>query len=193
MRLYLKVPAFYHQCILHNLEQFIYLRLFYYRFNSVPIVITKPIISRISQYDIKELKGEDGIKTDNNDCIEYDLPVNVEGYCDNKSIDHFHSKDGILEKRIKELQENEQQYILTLTQGVDEYMSVLLKKNLPVSLKGQKYNLFGNIEHILNFHKENFLPALMGCGFDAEKIGNTFYEYLTVIIYNILLNIIIQH
>ena len=42
----------------------------------------------------------------------------------------------------------------------------------------EKYNIFGNIEYICKFHKEKFLPALIDCDKDAEKLGDMFVQFV---------------
>lgn len=58
-------------------------------------------------------------------------------------------------------------------------MSALDRDELPKSLRGQKFHIFANIQGIYNFHKNEFLPALLAC--DEEEpiqIAEVFTNYV---------------
>lgn len=66
----------------------------------------------------------------------------------------------------------------TLQKGIDDYVAAFDVLLLPNSLKGQRINIFSNIENIHHFHKTKFLPALLECGYLPEKIAKTFTRFL---------------
>jgi hypothetical protein len=61
--------------------------------------------------------------------------------------------------------------------------------SLPDSLKGQKRNLFSNVEAIYEFHKNSFLPKLVQCDSDPERVADAFtssingYQFDIYIVY----------
>lgn len=46
-------------------------------------------------------------------------------------------------------------------------------------LRGKKYHIFGNIERIHSFHKDEFLTSLIECHEDVLLISNLFYTFIT--------------
>lgn len=81
---------------------------------------------------------------------------------------------------LKELMSNEESYIKSLNNGIEGYMNNFDQKDMPSSLRGQKYRVFGNIERIKDFHEQYFYPALVECNMDIVKICNTFCDYIDV-------------
>lgn len=101
------------------------------------------------------------------------------------------SKDNIIKscRIIQELIDNEMEYINRLKQGIDNYIVKFDSGHLPSALKGEKRNLFSNIEAIHEFHDTKFFPKLLECDFDPEKIANAFtnlidgYQFDIYVIY----------
>lgn len=101
------------------------------------------------------------------------------------------SKDNIIKscRIIQELIDNEKEYINRLKQGIVNYIVKFDSDHLPSALKGQKRNLFSNIEAIHEFHDTKFFPKLLECDFDPEKIANAFtnlidgYQFDIYVIY----------
>jgi hypothetical protein len=59
-------------------------------------------------------------------------------------------------------------------------MNALNREQLPKSLRGQKFHIFANIQAIYDFHKNEFLPALLACDEDEPiQVAETFTNYLT--------------
>lgn len=81
---------------------------------------------------------------------------------------------------IEELIQTERNYVASLERGVDTYCNSLdsRAKNYP-ALLGKKYHIFGNIERIHAFHKEELLPSLLACNNDVIFIANLFYTFIT--------------
>ncbi|XP_058828396.1 triple functional domain protein-like [Topomyia yanbarensis] len=79
---------------------------------------------------------------------------------------------------MKELLENEENYVQTLAKGVEDYISVMHRKDLPLGLRGQRYHIFGNIENIFEFHKEKFLPKLRENRASIQGIAETFIKFI---------------
>lgn len=75
---------------------------------------------------------------------------------------------------ISDLLQNEVQYISNLRRGIEAYIQKLKFIQLPDTLIGKRVIIFSNIEHIYEFHKRNFLPMLIQCGYDPEKVANAF-------------------
>lgn len=79
---------------------------------------------------------------------------------------------------IQELIEKEQSYVDCLKTGMLNYMSALDTNDLPLSLRGQKYRIFGNIQNFYDFHKNIFLPQIIKCSQDVEQLGELFTSYI---------------
>ncbi|CAG9812083.1 unnamed protein product [Chironomus riparius] len=80
---------------------------------------------------------------------------------------------------IRELQENEENYVRSLKNGIVNYMTVMNRRELPKTLRGQKHRVFGNIESIYKFHCNEFYPKLVECCEDVEQIAELFTSYVT--------------
>lgn len=81
---------------------------------------------------------------------------------------------GKLPQIANELLTTEEDYIRTLETGIQNYVTAMVDKDVPDSLKGQKYHIFGVIDKIYNFHKNQFFPALKNCDNDIINIAETF-------------------
>ncbi|XP_055534245.1 uncharacterized protein LOC129723817 isoform X2 [Wyeomyia smithii] len=79
---------------------------------------------------------------------------------------------------MKELLENEENYVQTLAKGIEDYVRVMSQKDLPLGLRGQRYHIFGNIENIYEFHKEKFLPKLRENRASIQGIAETFIQFI---------------
>lgn len=58
-------------------------------------------------------------------------------------------------------------------------MSAMDQKELPRTLRGQRFKVFGNIFSIYKFHADELYPNLLECGDDVGKIAELFTTYLT--------------
>lgn len=67
----------------------------------------------------------------------------------------------------------------SLERGIATYANTLdsYARNYP-ALLGKKYHIFGNIERLYAFHKEELLPALIACNGDVIFIANLFYTFI---------------
>lgn len=66
-----------------------------------------------------------------------------------------------------------------LGRGVEIYIDAYdTCTDLPSTLRGKKYRVFGNIEHIYVFHRDTLLPALVNSSENVLDIANIFYEYI---------------
>uniref|UniRef100_A0A1Q3FK88 Putative guanine nucleotide exchange factor for rho and rac gtpase n=1 Tax=Culex tarsalis TaxID=7177 RepID=A0A1Q3FK88_CULTA len=79
---------------------------------------------------------------------------------------------------MKELLDNEENYVNTLGKGIEDYVSVMHQKDLPMALRGQRYHIFGNIEKIYQFHREIFLPRLRENRASIAGIAETFIKFI---------------
>lgn len=68
----------------------------------------------------------------------------------------------------------------SLERGIKIYVHTLdtYARNYP-ALLGKKYHIFGNIERLCAFHKEELLPSLIACNDDVVYIANLFYTFIT--------------
>lgn len=94
-----------------------------------------------------------------------------------------------IEGLVRELVQNERDYIESLEKGIENYLNPIASDNLevPDDLRYQKFKLFGNIEEICSFHKSTVLPHLLSCGDNIHQIAETlinliqsdaFYSYI---------------
>lgn len=65
-----------------------------------------------------------------------------------------------------------------MKQGIDDYVTNFDTHLLPDALKGQRLNIFANIEVIHEIHKDHFLPSLLECDFDPAEIAQTFTTFI---------------
>lgn len=108
-----------------------------------------------------------------------------------RDVIQFHCRSNNQKTRhiIQELLDTERAYIATLGQGIEDYLWIFDSIPLPDSLKGQKRNLFSNVEAVYEFHKTTFLPKLVECDFDPERIADAFtsaingYQFDIYIVY----------
>ncbi|XP_021707050.1 uncharacterized protein LOC5571112 isoform X2 [Aedes aegypti] len=82
------------------------------------------------------------------------------------------------ENAVDELIQNEQKYIDSLMNGILNFIPLIYHMNLPGGLRGQRNNLFGNVEEIHELHQDDFLPALRRCYQNVEKIAQCFIHYV---------------
>lgn len=83
-----------------------------------------------------------------------------------------------LKNIIQELIEKEKSYVDCLKTGMLNYMSALDTNELPLSLRGQKYRIFGNIQNFYEFHTNIFLPQIIKCSHDVERLAELFTSYI---------------
>ncbi|KAL9922317.1 uncharacterized protein ACN427_002905 [Glossina fuscipes fuscipes] len=86
----------------------------------------------------------------------------------------FKSVQPILDELIK----TEETYVENLWLGINNYGNVFKRKDLPVGLRGKKYVLLGNVEHLAEFHRDEFLPMLKRNRHDLKRIFEEFIEFI---------------
>ena len=79
---------------------------------------------------------------------------------------------------IQELLDNEARYIEALKNGINDYIVPFCNVLLPKTLAGKRLQIFSNIEVIYEFHEKKFLPKLLQCGFDPEKVASVFIDFI---------------
>lgn len=80
---------------------------------------------------------------------------------------------------MRELIENEENYVRSLKAGIGNYMTVFERKELPKTLRGMQHRIFCNVKSLHGFHQHEFLPALQRCGDDPEQIAEVFTSFIT--------------
>lgn len=86
---------------------------------------------------------------------------------------------GHLPQIFNELLASEATYIKTLRLGIENFARILSDDNrnqLPVSLQGRRQTIFGLIEYIYRFHKNEFQPALQRCS-NVREISEAFRNF----------------
>ncbi|KAH8257940.1 hypothetical protein KR038_003211 [Drosophila bunnanda] len=79
---------------------------------------------------------------------------------------------------LEELIKTEEAYVNNLYTGLDNYGNIFQRKDLPLGLRGKKYDLFGNIEQIAEFHRDEFLPMLQRNRMDLKRLFDEFLQFL---------------
>ncbi|XP_023165036.1 kalirin [Drosophila hydei] len=79
---------------------------------------------------------------------------------------------------LEELIHTEETYVNNLFTGLENYGNIFQRKDLPLGLRGKKYDLFGNIEQIAEFHRDEFLPMLQRNRRDLKRLFDEFLEFL---------------
>ncbi|KAH8375419.1 hypothetical protein KR200_001070 [Drosophila serrata] len=79
---------------------------------------------------------------------------------------------------LEELIKTEEAYVNNLYTGLDNYGNIFQRKDLPLGLRGKKYDLFGNIEQIAEFHRDEFLPMLQRNRRDLKRLFDEFLQFL---------------
>ena len=77
---------------------------------------------------------------------------------------------------MKELIQTEKDYVYDLEHIVKGYLKEFARagKKIPADLRGKKNIIFGNIEQIYEFHKNDFLLELESCQDQPSLVGATF-------------------
>lgn len=81
---------------------------------------------------------------------------------------------------LDELIKTEETYVENLWLGINNYGNVFKRKDLPIGLRGKKYVLLGNVEHLAEFHRDEFLPMLKRNRHDLKRIFEEFIEFIEV-------------
>ncbi|KMY94468.1 triple functional domain protein isoform X1 [Drosophila simulans] len=79
---------------------------------------------------------------------------------------------------LEELIKTEEAYVNNLFMGIENYGNIFQRKDLPLGLRGKKYDLFGNIEQIAEFHRDEFLPMLQRNRRDLKRLFDEFLQFL---------------
>nr|XP_016930547.1 kalirin [Drosophila suzukii] len=79
---------------------------------------------------------------------------------------------------LEELIKTEEAYVNNLFTGIENYGNIFQRKDLPLGLRGKKYDLFGNIEQIAEFHRDEFLPMLQRNRRDLKRLFDEFLQFL---------------
>ncbi|XP_030387272.1 rhoGEF domain-containing protein gxcJ [Scaptodrosophila lebanonensis] len=86
--------------------------------------------------------------------------------------------DKCVQPILEELIHTEEAYVKSLFTGLKDYGNMFQRKDLPLGLRGKKYDLFGNIEQIAEFHRDEFLPMLQRNRRDLKRLFDEFLEFL---------------
>lgn len=81
---------------------------------------------------------------------------------------------------LEELIKTEETYVENLWIGINNYGKIFERTDLPVGLRGKKYVLFGNIEQIAEFHRDELLPMFHRNKHDLKRLFDEFIQYVDV-------------
>ncbi|XP_017961047.1 uncharacterized protein LOC108654337 isoform X1 [Drosophila navojoa] len=97
---------------------------------------------------------------------------------DETEIELRDKSDKCVHPILEELIHTEEAYVKNLFTGLENYGNIFQRKDLPQGLRGKKYDLFGNIEQIAEFHRDEFLPMLQRNRRDLKRLFDEFLEFL---------------
>ncbi|CAJ0930046.1 unnamed protein product, partial [Mesorhabditis belari] len=93
--------------------------------------------------------------------------------------------DGKVREPMRELLKSERDYVDDLDRCckiyLAEYDAASTSNSLPAALRGRRYEVFGNIEKVLTFHAQSFLPDVSKYEDDPEQVGCCFTVYVDLI------------
>lgn len=87
---------------------------------------------------------------------------------------------GCIQPILDELIKTEETYVENLWLGINNYGNMFERKDLPMGLRGKKYVLFGNVEQLAEFHRDEFLPMLHRNKHDLKRLFDEFQQYIEV-------------
>lgn len=87
---------------------------------------------------------------------------------------------GFIKPILEELIKTEESYVENLWIGINNYGNIFQRSDLPIGLRGKKYVLFGNVEQIAEFHRDQFLPMLHRNKHDLKRIFDEFQQFIDV-------------
>ncbi|XP_001985810.2 triple functional domain protein isoform X2 [Drosophila grimshawi] len=97
---------------------------------------------------------------------------------DETEIELRDKSDKCVHPILEELIHTEETYVNNLFTGLENYGNIFQRKDLPLGLRGKKYDLFGNIEQIAEFHRDEFLPMLHRNRRDLKRLFDEFLQFL---------------
>lgn len=62
---------------------------------------------------------------------------------------------------------------------LQNYISELVREDIPQALRGQRNVIFGNIEKIYEFHSQHFLQELEKCEHFPLQVGQVFLRHVS--------------
>lgn len=152
------------------------------------IIHTNPVI-RLSEHYTND-DGDDDVLTvdDNENCndsfesadeSEFLRVHDNENTISSRPVSIVSHQSSKLLNIIQELLQNEENYVRSLRNGIDNYVLALERSGVPRTLRGQKFRIFGNVVGIYDFHRTEFLPQLTECYDDPERIADVFNRFVT--------------
>ncbi|XP_058986412.1 kalirin [Musca domestica] len=101
--------------------------------------------------------------------------------CDPEDEEQIEMRDkgyGCIQPILDELIKTEETYVENLWMGINNYGNMFERKDLPMGLRGKKYVLFGNVEQLAEFHRDEFLPMLHRNKHDLKRLFDEFQQYI---------------
>ncbi|XP_073812324.1 uncharacterized protein [Musca autumnalis] len=101
--------------------------------------------------------------------------------CDAEDEEQIEMRDkgyGCIQPILDELIKTEETYVENLWTGINNYGNMFERKDLPMGLRGKKYVLFGNVEQLAEFHRDEFLPMLHRNKHDLKRLFDEFQHYI---------------
>lgn len=122
-----------------------------------------------SHTSVNTLQGESGSSTGTDDVASQE----------SATVDSEEARSIAYEKSIyvlTELIETERLYVEDLGLIVEGYMTTMANQGIPEDMKGKDRILFGNIQQIYDWHKDNFLGELEKCVGDPDSLAQLFIK-----------------
>ncbi|CAH0762684.1 unnamed protein product [Bemisia tabaci] len=105
-------------------------------------------------------------------CSASSLEINAEG-CGVQTL----KAQKTLKLILREMITTERDYVKSLEYVIENYISELVREDIPQALRGQRNVIFGNIEKIYEFHSQHFLQELEKCEHFPLQVGQVFLRH----------------
>lgn len=84
-----------------------------------------------------------------------------------------------LQHIMEELLKTEREYVKALGYVMEHYFPELERQDVPQDLRGQRGNIFGNLEKLRDFHQHHFLKELELCLRHPFHVGRCFLRHVS--------------
>lgn len=79
---------------------------------------------------------------------------------------------------VEELVTTEREYVRSLCYIIQHYFPEMERSDLPQDLRGKRSVVFGNLEKLLDFHKQFFLRELEACWKHPLRVPHCFLRHV---------------
>ncbi|XP_076870439.1 quattro isoform X2 [Brachyhypopomus gauderio] len=130
-----------------------------------------------------EDEGNSGVTPDDRASGSYQLgPLTPDGMQDRSACSRVAAPENSsnalkLQHIMEELLDTEREYVRALGYVMEHYFPELERPDVPQDLRGQRGNIFGNLEKLRDFHQHFFLKELERCLKEPFLVGRCFLRH----------------